>query len=146
VDHIERLLALEEIKWLKARYWRFMDTKQWDMLLDVFTPDAELDARGAGPSGGTAGGRAEVVAYIRSHVGLATTVHHGHQPEIELTSDTTARGVWAFEDLLQWHDGQSLGGVTSIHGWGHYHDRYEKAEDGWRIAFTSMTRLRVDQQ
>ena len=68
------------------------------------------------------------------------TVHHGHMPEIEILSPTTARGVWAMEDRLRWESGP----VRSLHGYGHYHDTYEKGEEGWRITSTSLTRVRVD--
>jgi len=34
---LERLVAIEEIKTLKARYFRFVDTKQWDDLRACFT-------------------------------------------------------------------------------------------------------------
>ena len=37
---MNRLLAIEEIKQLKARYFRFLDTKDWAGLTTVFTPDA----------------------------------------------------------------------------------------------------------
>src|ERR1700733_6454504 len=34
-----RLVHVENIKQLKARYFRFVDSKQWDALRDVFTDD-----------------------------------------------------------------------------------------------------------
>jgi 3-phenylpropionate/cinnamic acid dioxygenase small subunit len=36
------LEEIEAIKRLKARYFRLMDTKQWDQWGDVFTEDAHL--------------------------------------------------------------------------------------------------------
>jgi hypothetical protein len=69
------------------------------------------------------------------------TVHHGHMPEIELTSATTATGVWAMEDHLRWPAGESIG---ELHGYGHYHETYVKLDDGWRISSTKLTRLRLD--
>ena len=68
----------------------------------------------------------------------AVTVHHGHMPEITLTSDTTAAGVWAMEDTIRWPDG------TKLHGFGHYHETYERADGTWRIASSTLTRLLVD--
>ena len=32
IGGLETLLAIEEIKQLKARYFRYVDTKQWDLL------------------------------------------------------------------------------------------------------------------
>jgi hypothetical protein len=40
MDDVRRLLAMEEIKQLKARYYRCMDTKDWQGLAKVFAPDA----------------------------------------------------------------------------------------------------------
>ena len=36
------------------------------------------------------------------------TVHHGHMPDIEITSPTTAKGIWAMEDKLRFADGTAL--------------------------------------
>ena len=36
------LVHVENIKQLKARYFRFVDSKQWDALRDVFTDDAPV--------------------------------------------------------------------------------------------------------
>ena len=39
---LRELRDIESIKQLKARYFRFMDTKQWDEWQWVFTEDARL--------------------------------------------------------------------------------------------------------
>ena len=39
MDAVEKLLALEEIKQLRAKYWRTLDTKQWEDWGSVFTED-----------------------------------------------------------------------------------------------------------
>src|SRR3954454_4482167 len=39
---------LEEIRQLKARYFRMMDTKNWEGLAAVFTDDVEIDVTGEG--------------------------------------------------------------------------------------------------
>jgi hypothetical protein len=40
----------------------------------------------------------EFVAYVAKLLADTVTVHHGHMPEIELTSATTATGIWAMFD------------------------------------------------
>ena len=60
-------------------------------------------------------------------------MHHGHMPEIELTSPTTATGIWAMEDMLRYPDG------SEMHGYGHYHETYEFAGDTWRIKTLTLT-------
>ena len=78
---------------------------------------------------------------MRSHVGDVTTVHHGHMPEIEILSPTTARGVWAMEDKLRWPEGSP---IQTMHGYGHYHETYELVDGAWRISTLTLTRLRLD--
>ena len=47
MDAAAQLLAMEEIKQLKARYFRFVDTKDWEALSTIFCEDAVFDARAA---------------------------------------------------------------------------------------------------
>jgi hypothetical protein len=44
IDPVARLIAIEEIKQLKARYFRCMDTKDFVGLRTVFADDATFDA------------------------------------------------------------------------------------------------------
>lgn len=46
MDPLEELLAIEEIRKLKARYFRALDAKDWDAFAGVFAPDAVQDLRG----------------------------------------------------------------------------------------------------
>lgn len=142
----ERLAAIEEIKQLKAKYFRCMDTKDWDGFASVFADDAVMDMSSEMRDGTTEGdgitaGAQAIAAFVRGAVGNVITVHHGHMPEIHLTSGTTATGIWAMEDKLWWPDGSPL---RHMHGYGHYHERYVRTPDGWRIAHLTLTRLRVD--
>jgi len=142
VDAAERLAAIEQIKQLKARYFRCLDTKDWDGFADVFAPGAEMDMSGeTGDESGIVRGRSEIVAFVRGAVDAVETVHHGHTPEIDVTSATTATGSWAMEDVLRWPEG---GPLRSLHGYGHYHETYERIEGQWYIKTLTLTRLRVD--
>jgi hypothetical protein len=127
---------LEQIRQLKARYFRLMDEKDWDALAEVFTDDVEMDMRGEGSD--LIRGRSAYMPFIRQVLDGVTTVHHGHMPEITITSPTTATGVWAMEDKLWWPPG---GPMTHLHGYGHYHDTYERTDEGWRIKTCRLTRL-----
>lgn len=143
VDPVERLLAIEAIKQLKARYFRCMDTKDWDGFAAVFAPDAVMDVTDemGDTTKGVQTGDVEIAAFVRAHIDAVETVHHGHMPEIEITSPTTASGVWAMEDHLRWPGGGSL---HSMHGYGHYHETYVLVDGAWRIARLRLTRLRLD--
>ena len=48
------------------------------------------------------------MAFLEPVLQDVVTVHHGHMPEIELTSPTTARGIWAMEDMLRYPDGHEI--------------------------------------
>src|SRR5690242_2675584 len=127
---------IEAIKQLKARYFRTMDTKDWAGMREVFTDDVVVDTSEAG--GNVVTGGDEFMTFLEGVIGDVVTVHHGHMPEIELTSPTTATGIWSMEDMLRWPDGSEL------HGYGHYHETYEKTGGSWRIRSTKLTRLRLD--
>jgi hypothetical protein len=130
VDHIEA------IKQLKARYCRTMDTKDWEAMRAVLTDDVVMDTTESG--GDLMSGADDFLGFLRQTIGEATTVHHCHTPEIELTSPTTASAIWAMEDMLRWPSGGDL------HGYGHYHEAYEKIGGAWRIKTSKLTRLRMD--
>jgi len=143
MDHAQQWLELEAIKQLKARYFRCMDTKDWDGWREVFTEDASLEFDLAVSTLGRPGqpapklvGRDAILAYVSRAFATNQTVHHGHMPELELLSETRARGVWAMEDIVD--DGDRV-----VHGYGHYHETYRKVGDAWRIASVHLTRIRL---
>ena len=76
---IERFLAIEEIKQLKARYFRYMDTKDWAGFAAIFAKDASVDYTppGGNPQDWSESGAANVAAFVRKTVERAITVHHG---------------------------------------------------------------------
>lgn len=127
---------IEAIKQLKARYFRTMDTKDWAAMRDVFTDDVVIDTTASG--GGVVTGADEFLAFLRETLADAVTVHHGHMPEIDVTSATTATGIWALQDVIVWPNGMRL------QGYGHYHEAYAKSDGRWRIASSTLTRLHMD--
>jgi hypothetical protein len=153
MNDIERLLAIEEIKRLKARYFRALDTKDMETYGALFTDDAAIDVRGVTDS--TAGGEGmqsfddsavfvggkAFAAYVGKVAATFSTAHHGHMPEIEILTATTARGIWAMEDHIWFAPGS---GHRMMHGYGHYHENYRKVNGVWRIASMTISRLRVD--
>ena len=126
---------IEAIKQLKARYFRFLDTKDWKSYRDIFTEDVVVDVSGSG--GAVYKGLDIYMEYIHSYVSQIKTVHHGHMPEITLTSDTTATGIWSMEDWVDFSDGREMNGQ------GHYFEKYEKVDGQWKIKELVLTRLRL---
>ena len=102
----------------------------------VFTDDVEMDTTASG--GGVTTGADDFMTFLREMIGDVVTVHQCHTPEIDVTSATTATGVWAMEDMLRWPDG------TELHGYGHYYETYAKVDGQWRIKRCVLTRLRMD--
>jgi hypothetical protein len=137
-DDATTLLEIEAIKRLKARYCRLLDTKDWGAWREIFTDDFLSDTSKAG--GKVISGADEFVEFTRRNLKKPTqvTAHQVHAPEIELISATTARGIWALEDVVRLAPGLTL------RGYGHYHETYEKADGQWRIKSSTLTRLRED--
>ncbi|HEY1633123.1 MAG TPA: nuclear transport factor 2 family protein [Acidimicrobiales bacterium] len=134
------LADIEEIKQLKARYFRLMDTKSWTEWADVFTSD--LSAWVEDTPDVNYGSRDEFVGAVSSILADAVTTHHGHMPEIEITGPDTARGIWAMFDNVKLTTPHR---TVELKGYGHYHEEYRKEPDGrWRIRSIRLHRLRVD--
>jgi SnoaL-like protein len=134
----DRLLEVESIKQLKARYCRYLDAKDWVAWRGLFTDDLVSDMADAG--GPLITGADLFVAFNRKALGRSyqPTVHQVHAPEINLTSATTATGVWAFNDVVR------IAPCLTLNGFGHYHETYEKTGGRWRIKTCKVTRLRED--
>ena len=142
MDDLEKLVAIAEIRRLKARRVRSMDLKDWPGYAACHTSDAVTSAfqSEVGDTNPVVGGEA-IAARLARQLEGRTTAHHLHEPEIELTSATTAKGVWPMEDMLWWSEG---GADHWIHGYGHYHETYQKIDGEWLIKSRSLSRIRVD--
>ncbi len=138
--------TLEEIRGVKARYCRFLDTKAWDELAGLFTEDATLDVRedtGLPPIVG----RDALVAQIKAAVANARTAHQVHSPEITLLNEHSAEAIWAMQDRVVWAEGKSpIPPVRAITGYGHYYECYARQDGVWRIAALKLARLHVDME
>ena len=101
MNDTERLVEIEAIKQLKARYQRAVDTKDWELMRSVLAEDA-VSVYNSGKH--SYEGRENIVAFLSDPKGLGNTdivsMHHAHTPEIEITSDTTAIGTWYLEDFV----------------------------------------------
>src|SRR5688572_9680554 len=120
---LAKLEAVEEIKRLKAQYFRYLDLHWWDELRALFTEDARFDI--AESRSGAKKALDEFIKNASSHLKTAMTVHHGHMPEIVIIDDTHARGVWAMYDLVE---PASTSGYPVLTGFGHYTEEYRKVD------------------
>ena len=141
MDNLERLMAIEEIKQLKARYFRFVDTQAWDDFRGLFTDDATVSIPENMPEPLSI---QDFMPRVADVLAGGVTVHHGHMPEIEILTPETARAIWAMEDRLYFPPGvRGVAGASEIHGAGHYHETYVRVGGGWLIETLRLTRLRL---
>src|SRR6185503_1386963 len=123
-----------EIKRLKYKYMRCLDQKRWEEMAECFVEDAT-----AAYSGGkyTFDGRTSILDFFSQAMGRPAVLssHRVHHPEIELTSETTAKGTWALEDVFIDEDA----GVT-VRGAAFYEDQYVKVGGAWKIKHTGYAR------
>ena len=135
----------DEVAAAKARYCRFVDTKQWEAFsgllaeapkIRMFGPDGDLlfafDERDA------------FVALSSQFLEKGRSIHQVHNAEIEELADGRVSAVWSMEDLILFPDA-APGETARMNGFGHYHETYRKGPDGWRIASVRLTRLRISQ-
>ena len=148
---IERLVAIDAIQQLKARYFRTMDTRDFAAMREVFAKDIRFDCsegffytplggEPVGSVGPITEGRDAVMAWIEGSFTGFTSVHHGHCHEVTIDSDTEAHGVIAMADFIRAADRKTV----LIEASGHYWEKYRFEDGAWRIAETKLTRLFSD--
>ena len=133
---LQQLSDLEDIRTLKHRYFRGIDTADLTLLATLFTADINVDYRG-GNYRVRLQGRDDMLEFLANsfHSG-AVAMHHGHMPEITLTGDDTAEGIWYLEDIFI-----NLESRTHTVGSALYRDQYVREDNVWRIARTEYDRV-----
>jgi len=132
----EQLSDLEQIRTLKHRYFRCIDTANIAELGELFTPDVTIDYRG-GHYRVSLSGRENLLEFLaNSFHSDALAMHHGHMPEIRFTGADSASGTWYLEDVFI-----SRTDRTRVSGSAIYTDRYVRCADGWRIAHSEYDRI-----
>lgn len=141
MDWLERLEAIEAIRLLKARYFRMIDTKAWDLLPRLFTHDLRIVT----PDGKVwMEGGDKYAASLKFGLTDAVSCHQGLTGEIEIFDATSAAAIWAMQDIITWTDKHPREGWKAITGRGHYHETYRREGAEWRIVTLSLTRLSLD--
>lgn len=140
MNDLERLVALEDIRLLRAKYCRYIDSGAFERLREIMVPHIVLDLSqtgemlGAAEAGSIAPvhGLDNVVGYLNEHfTRLKMRLHIVTIPEIDFTDDEHATGIWRQETYVK-------EGRTDIPGSGiafcTVYDRYEKVDGKWLIA------------
>lgn len=129
---MNELVELENIKRLKYRYMRAVDTKDWALLEQLFTPDAV-----SWYDGGKYRfeGRDKILEFLSGNMGRLITLHQVHHPEIELVTEDSATGVWYLQDYVinLDHNWELMGAAL-------YEDEYIRVDGAWKIRSTGYHR------
>ncbi len=133
---VQQLSDLEDIKLLKHRYFRAIDTGNEALLTTLFTDDVSIDYRGAGYRAQLKGKTAMIDFIGTAFNSDIIAQHQGHMPEIEFTGPDEASGLWYLEDRFIDPARQTDTIGTAI-----YRDRYVRTSDGWKIARSEYDRV-----
>ncbi|OJZ67286.1 bile acid 7-alpha dehydratase [Mycolicibacterium diernhoferi] len=133
----DTLGEIEEIKQVKYRYLRALDTKHWDDFTATLTEDV------VGDYGSSVGDevlhftdRDALVGFMRQSLGPAIiTEHRVDHPEITLDGPDEASGRWYLQDRVIVADFNFM-----LIGAAFYRDRYRRTAAGWQICATGYDR------
>jgi hypothetical protein len=132
---LERLIEIDAIKRLKARYTLFIDTKDYDSYRTLFTSDVTLLVDTCVSTLGRDGkivrvdGRDKFVDFVMAALKNREAVHQCHTPLIDFASSTEAKAIW----FLDHTEGSS-----------YYRETYRKVDDEWKIASLHLARIRIN--
>ena len=133
---LQQLSDLEDIKVLKHRYFRGIDTADMALLEPLFTEDVEVEYLG-GTYRVALTGRANMIEFLaNSFHSQAMAMHHGHMPEITFTGPDSAEGVWYLEDIFIDFNREDRTWGSAI-----YRDKYVRVDGVWKIAVTVYDRI-----
>lgn len=133
---IQRLMDMEAIRQIKHAYFRCIDTANLDELATLFHDDVLVHFIG-GTYEWKLQGKAEYLESIGQSFSKKSVGHHnGHQPEIQIVSETEATGIWYLSDNMWVLEHNAFTTGTAI-----YWDRYVKENGRWLIRETRYERL-----
>jgi hypothetical protein len=143
VDPYARSAAHE----LKARYFYYIDTRQFDRLPSLFTEDARLEGFAFDD---TQIGVDQFVTSVKQFVDGRHSQHHAFMPMLRAVSDTVVRARWSMRDLVTWEPGEksyrnvSHPDLSGFVGYGYYEDEYRLTGGAFKIQFLRIARVRIE--
>jgi hypothetical protein len=133
---IQRLMDIEAIKQLKHAYFRCTDTANLAEMADLLHEDVTVDFVGGFYEWKLEGKAAYLESLRVSFHREAVGHHNGHQPEIQILSETEASGIWYLTDNMWVLNHNFFTTGTAL-----YWDRYVKVGSRWTIRSTSYRRI-----
>lgn len=124
---VQRLRDIEEIRQNKAKYYRSIDSKQWNDLRETVSEDFKTAFFGGKI---VCNGVEEFVAFLKkSNPETTVSLHMAYIPEITIDSETEAHGRWYLRDSTIVNDGSNY----IVQGASFHMDKYEKRDGKWLI-------------
>lgn len=135
---------IEKIRLLKAKYCRYIDTKNFEEWGKLFTPNAELTFYNLdGSPQYHFSSVAALLSATKDGFADAQTIHQLHNSEIEFISDTEVRAIWSMEDV-QIFPASGDNPKNTVHGYGFYHDTWRLIDGEWKLAVLELRRIILD--
>ena len=133
---LQQLSDFEDIRTLKHRYFRGIDTADETLLRTLFTDDVYVEYRGGEYLVKLEGLEPMIDFLLTSFNSDSLAMHQGSMPEITLTGENDAEGIWYLEDLFVSFERQDYTIGTAI-----YRDRYVRVDGAWKIARAEYDRI-----
>ena len=150
VSDVEKLVAINEVREVMARYARHADHKEFEDLAGLFTPDGTFTPhRVDGSVWMHMAGRDGIARTIAESVGNAQVLHQLFSYETEILSSTSATSIVSMADMVIRPEGEAVPShektaFKTMHGYGHYHGDFVKVDGRWYIEKLVQTRLRME--
>lgn len=133
---LQKLEDIEEIRNVKHKYFRAIDTADLELLRSILSEDFSADYKG-GEYHWEIKGKATFVDEIsKSFNSESVGCHNGHHPEITILSPTKAEGLWYLTDYYL-----NLRTRRITIGSALYKDTYEKVKGQWLIKEATYERI-----
>lgn len=133
---LQQLSDLEDIRTLKHRYYRGIDTADQALLAPLFTDDIQVEYRG-GEYLVRLQGKDQMLEFLMNSFNSdAVAMHHGHMPDISFTGEDSAEGLWYLEDIYISLERKVITAGSAI-----YRDRYVRVDGGWKMSHTEYDRI-----
>lgn len=129
-----RIEDLNAITTLKTRYTRYIDTKCWPELIELFSEDAIMQM--GDDSASELHGREAILGLFSQSIGEVHTMHRIFPGEITFTGENSATAIWPMIDEVETR-------AFHLHGHGFYREEYRCIEGRWYIHHWRLLRVRL---
>ena len=147
----DKLMAIEEIRQLPLKYTRYINQRDWDRWVNLFTDESDYWQYTIGKVvSGPKGWRTHLDAVGMTSNKMHSLFQNLGDVEIELLSPTTARGVWQ-EVFLFWMPagetptkGFLVGPGEQSRTYAIYYQTYRKVNGKWKIDTNIPSPIRTE--